>query len=58
MAAHAPWGAGNDLPQAQPVWSQLFFFGFLGFFLPARGRTLTRSLVLVVTWELTMSVKF
>ena len=31
MAAHAPWGAGNDLPQAQPIWSQFFFFGFLGF---------------------------
>ena len=32
MAAHAPWGAGNDLPQAQPSWSQLFFFGFFRFF--------------------------
>ena len=37
MAAHAPWGAGNDLPQAQPIWSQFFFLVFLGF-LPARGR--------------------
>ena len=26
MAAHAPWGAGNDLPQAQPIWSHFFWF--------------------------------
>ena len=33
MAAHAPWGAGNDLPQAQPIWSQFFcFFWFFRFF--------------------------
>ena len=24
MAAHAPWGAGNDLPQAKPI--RIYFF--------------------------------
>ena len=33
MAAHAPWGAGNDPPQAMPGWK--YFLGFLHFLLPA-----------------------
>ena len=31
MAAHAPWGAGNDLPQAKPI-RIFFYFIFFVFF--------------------------
>ena len=54
MAAHAPRGAENDLPQARPVRIFLIFFEFFAGTVP----TLACSMNFVVTWVLTLLVIF
>jgi hypothetical protein len=49
MAAHAPWGAGNDLPQALPGGKKIP--DFLHFILPAEA-DYYGNFFLIQTWDL------
>jgi hypothetical protein len=49
MAAHAPWGAGNDLPQALPGGKILFLIFYILFC--QQKLTLKVNFVLIQTWD-------
>ena len=48
MAAHAPWGAGNDPPQALPGGNFFLVFTFFS----QQKLTITLIFFLILTWDL------